>query len=99
MGTMFERLAVAAVAAVDAVDAATGARGGESGATQGRLAPGLPLPAPMPADASGGGRGLLTGVFIIGRELHPLELRRNRHRQGGGDPVAASKCNRIGVRP
>lgn len=28
----------------------------------------------VPAEASGGGKGLLTGVFINGRELHPIDV-------------------------
>ncbi len=38
------------------------------------LPPGLTLGGPVPADASGGGQGALTGVFINGRELHPLDV-------------------------
>jgi len=55
-------------------DADTGAWGPEGGPTAGWLAPGLALPQPLPANASGGGDGRLTGVFINGRELHPLDV-------------------------
>jgi len=50
-------------------DVNTGAWGVEGGPTAGLIYPGLPLPAPMPADISGGG----TGIFINGREIHPLD--------------------------
>ena len=55
-------------------DALTGAWGPDGGPTAGWLPPGLALPAPLPADASGGGDGRLTGVFINGRELHPQDV-------------------------
>ena len=51
-------------------DARAGLWGREGGPGIGRLPAGLPVPAPMPADASGRG----TGVFTNGRELHPLEV-------------------------
>ncbi len=47
----------------------TGAWGVEGGPTAGLIYPGLPLPTPMPPDISGGG----TGIFINGREIHPLD--------------------------
>ncbi|MDX1431362.1 MAG: hypothetical protein R3286_02820 [Gammaproteobacteria bacterium] len=50
-------------------DAASGAWGVEGGPTAGFIAPGLGLPGPIPADISGGG----TGIFINGREIHPLD--------------------------
>lgn len=50
-------------------DVDTGAWGVEGGPTAGLIYPGLPLPTPMPADISGGG----TGIFINGREIHPLD--------------------------
>jgi len=50
-------------------DVETGAWGVEGGPTAGLIYPGLPLPTPMPADISGGG----TGIFINGREIHPLD--------------------------
>ena len=66
-------------------DGCTGAWGAEGGATAGWVAPGLPLPGPLPADASGGGGGALTGVFINGRELHPQDVARLQ--QSLGKPV------------
>ena len=39
------------------------------------LMPGLPLGGRLPANASGGGNGRLTGVFVNGRELHPYDVR------------------------
>lgn len=50
-------------------DVDTGAWGVEGGPTAGLIYPGLPLPASMPPDISGGG----TGIFINGREIHPLD--------------------------
>jgi len=50
-------------------DAYCGAWGVEGGPTVGFIAAGLSLPGPMPADISGGG----TGIFINGREIHPLD--------------------------
>jgi hypothetical protein len=55
-------------------DAATGAAGRWGGPMTVLLAPGLLLPGPLPAAASGGGDGRLTGVFINGRELHPQDV-------------------------
>lgn len=46
-----------------------GAWGIEGGPTAGFILPSLPLPGPMPASISGGG----TGIFINGRELHPVD--------------------------
>ena len=51
-------------------DAVSGAWGFERGPTAGFLPPGLSLGGPLRADASGGG----TGVFINGREIHPLDV-------------------------
>lgn len=51
-------------------DARSGAAGAWGGPTLGLLPPGLRLPAPMPADCSGGG----TGVFVNGREIHFLDV-------------------------
>jgi hypothetical protein len=51
-------------------DAASGAWGIEKGPTMGFLPARLALGGPLPADASGGG----TGVFVNGRELHPLDV-------------------------
>jgi hypothetical protein len=55
-------------------DPRTGASGRWGGPTLAFLPPGLTLGGPAPADASGGGQGTLTGVFINGRELHPLDV-------------------------
>ena len=55
-------------------DGATGAAGVWGGPMTALLAPGLPLPGPLPPAASGGGQGRLTGVFINGRELHPQDV-------------------------
>ena len=52
-------------------DALCGAWGVEGGPTAGFIMAGLGLPGPMPADISGGG----TGIFINGREIHPLDQR------------------------
>lgn len=46
-----------------------GAWGIEGGLAAGFIYSGLPFPGPMPADISGGG----TGIFINGREIHPLD--------------------------
>jgi hypothetical protein len=46
-----------------------GAWGIEGGPAVGFIHPSLPLPGPMPANASGGG----TGIFINGREIHPID--------------------------
>lgn len=50
-------------------DARCGAWGLEGGPTIGFILPGLALPGPMPDNISGGG----TGIWINGRELHPLD--------------------------
>ena len=50
-------------------DRLCGAWGVEDGPTAGFIMAGLDLPGPMPADISGGG----TGIFINGREIHPLD--------------------------
>lgn len=56
-------------------DNASGAGGLWGGPTRGFLGAGLGLGgAQVPAGASGGGAGQLTGVFINGRELHPLDV-------------------------
>lgn len=51
-------------------DAVSGAWGLEGGHTRGFTLAGLPLGGRLPADISGGG----TGVFINGRELHPIDV-------------------------
>ena len=48
-----------------------GAWGVEGGPTTGFIMAGLDLPGPMPSDVSGGG----TGIFINGREIHPMDQR------------------------
>ena len=50
-------------------DVNTGAWGVEGGPTAGLINPGMPLPTSMPSDISGGG----TGIYINGREIHPLD--------------------------
>jgi hypothetical protein len=55
-------------------DPRTGASGRWGGPALAFLPPGLELGGPLPADASGGGQGTLTGVFVNGRELHPLDV-------------------------
>ncbi len=51
-------------------DNLSGAAGPWGGPTGGFLPPGLGLGGELPANASGGGDGNYTGVFINGRELH-----------------------------
>lgn len=46
-----------------------GAWGVEDGPTAGFIMAGLDLPGPMPSDISKGG----TGIFINGREIHPMD--------------------------
>jgi hypothetical protein len=55
-------------------DARSGAAGRWGGPTLGFLPAGLALGGPLPANASGGGNGMVTGVFINGRELHPVDV-------------------------
>ncbi|MFH2012861.1 MAG: hypothetical protein ABIJ37_09220 [Pseudomonadota bacterium] len=50
-------------------DRICGAWGVENGPTAGFIMAGLDLPGPMPSDISGGG----IGIFINGREIHPLD--------------------------
>lgn len=57
-------------------DNATGATGRWGGPMVSLLPAGLGLGGPMPAHASGGGNGTLTGVFVNGRELHPYDVMR-----------------------
>ncbi|MBA2542158.1 MAG: hypothetical protein H0V17_21135 [Deltaproteobacteria bacterium] len=56
-------------------DARSGAAGAWGGPTLGFLPAGLSLGGPLPAHASGGGNGQLTGVFVNGRELHPVDIK------------------------
>lgn len=51
-------------------DNRSGAMGLWQGPTAAILPPGLELGGPMPANCSGGG----TGVYVNGRELHPLDV-------------------------
>jgi len=53
-------------------DTYSGLWGTIGGPGTGRILPGLNLGGPLQAGVSGGG----TGVFVNGRELHPLEVRR-----------------------
>jgi len=55
-------------------DNKSGAVGVWGGPTIAIIAPGLGLGGPLPANASGGGNGRLTNVFINGRELHPADV-------------------------
>ncbi len=55
-------------------DPMSGLYGAERGPTSGQIAPGLRLGGPLRPDASGRG----TGVFVNGRELHPVEVVRLR---------------------
>ncbi|MBA2540629.1 MAG: hypothetical protein H0V17_13410 [Deltaproteobacteria bacterium] len=55
-------------------DARSGAAGRWGGPTIGFLPAGLAIGGALPANASGGGNGQLTGVFINGRELHPTDV-------------------------
>ncbi|MBI5070522.1 MAG: hypothetical protein HZB56_20020 [Deltaproteobacteria bacterium] len=55
-------------------DPRCGASGRWGGPTLAFLPAGLELGGPLPAEASGGGSGALTGVFINGRELDPVDV-------------------------
>ncbi len=55
-------------------DPMTGASGHWGGPALAFLPAGLDLGGSLPPNASGGGRGTLTGVFINGRELHPIDV-------------------------
>jgi hypothetical protein len=55
-------------------DPASGAAGRWGGPAAILLLPGLPLGGRLPAQASGGGNGRLTGIFVNGRELHPYDV-------------------------
>jgi hypothetical protein len=56
-------------------DAMAGVAGRWGGPAAVLLMPGLPLGGRMPPQASGGGDGRLTGIFVNGRELHPGDVR------------------------
>jgi hypothetical protein len=55
-------------------DDVSGAAGRWGGPAISILPAGLGLGGPLPANASGGGSGTLTGVFVNGRELHPYDV-------------------------
>ena len=55
-------------------DGASGAAGRWRGPAAILLLPGLPLGGRLPANASGGGTGRSTGIFVNGRELHPFDV-------------------------
>jgi len=55
-------------------DRRTGASGRWGGPTLAFLPAGLELGGAVPANASGGGQGTLTGVFVNGREAHPTDV-------------------------
>ena len=55
-------------------DAISGASGPWGGGAFVLLPPGLPLGGALRADASGGGSGYVTGVFVNGRELHADDI-------------------------
>lgn len=55
-------------------DPASGVAGMWGGPGAVLLVPGLPLGGRLPANASGGGDGRVTGIFVNGRELHPGDV-------------------------
>ena len=55
-------------------DRVSGAWGMEGGPALGIIPPGMNLGGQLKANASGGGNGRFTGVFINGRELHPRDI-------------------------
>jgi hypothetical protein len=55
-------------------DTHSGAAGVAGGPASAYLGPGLALGGALAADASGGGHGRVTGVFVNGRELHALDV-------------------------
>ena len=55
-------------------DAKSGASGSVGGPMVALLPPGLSLGGALRADASGGGKGNVTGTFVNGRELHPTDV-------------------------
>lgn len=56
-------------------DPMSGASGRWGGPAAILLIPGLPLGGRLPANASGGGSGNVTGIFVNGRELHRDDVR------------------------
>jgi hypothetical protein len=75
-------------------DSKTGASGRWGGPTLAFLPPGLELGGPLPADASGGGAGQVTGVFVNGRELHPLDVAGLRQILARSGPAAGGSTRR-----
>lgn len=63
-------------------DAASGAAGRWGGPALGFLPAGLALGVRVPPNASGGGDGRKTGVFLNGRELHPIDVQVIAHTLG-----------------
>lgn len=59
-------------------DARSGLWGLQGGPALGVMKPGLKLGPALKANASGGGNGRLTGTFVNGRELHPMDVARLR---------------------
>jgi len=57
-------------------DNMTGASGRWGGPMAGLLPAGLQLGGPLPPNASGGGNGTITNVWVNGRELHPYDVQR-----------------------
>ncbi len=55
-------------------DAMSGGAGAIGGPAAAYLGPGLALGGSLAPGASGGGDGRTTGVFVNGRELHPLDV-------------------------
>jgi hypothetical protein len=60
-------------------DAKSGAFGRWGGPAEAVIPPGLALGGPLPPDASGGG----TGIYVNGRELHPIDRDRLQVLLGG----------------
>ncbi|MEM7763951.1 MAG: hypothetical protein AAF290_07700 [Pseudomonadota bacterium] len=56
-------------------DSLSGLYGKRNGPPEGQLHAGLRVGGALSPKASGGGHGRMTGVFINGREIHPLEYR------------------------
>jgi hypothetical protein len=67
-------------------DPRSGASGRWGGPALAFLPAGLDLGGPLPANASGGGKGMLTGVFVNGRELHPIDVLGLQELVGGAAP-------------